>query len=69
MLRSRSLSSGYRVANLAETAGEVAALEVSQVGVAQSLAQAQAALTLYSEVVYPWWSSSRAQGAGAGPRG
>ena len=30
MFRSRSLSSGYRVANLAETAGEVAALEVSQ---------------------------------------
>jgi hypothetical protein len=30
VFRSRSLSSGYRVANLAETAGEVAALEVSQ---------------------------------------
>ena len=46
VLRSTSLSSGYRVANLAETAGEVAAWEVvSQAVVDRTLAQAQAAHT------------------------
>ena len=52
MFRSTSLSSGNRVANLAETAGEVAALSVSvsqAVVVGQTLAQAQAARTLYVE--------------------
>jgi hypothetical protein len=71
VLRSRSLSSGYRVANLAETAGQVAALQVvSQAVVDRTLAQAQAAHTAcveHSAVVYPW--SSGVQGASAGARG